>query len=47
MSSHSLNPAVDTSTSVEKIVPVNKPRCATQLRDPGGGGSAVGRDHFI
>ena len=37
------NPAVDISTSVEKIVPVNKLRCTTQLRDPGGGGINVAR----
>ncbi len=37
------NPAVDISTSVEKIVPVNKLRCTTQLRDPGGGGVNVAR----
>jgi 6-phosphofructokinase 2 len=37
------NPAVDISTSVEKIVPANKLRCTTQLRDPGGGGINVAR----
>ena len=37
------NPAVDISTSVEKIVPVNKLRCTSQLRDPGGGGINVAR----
>ncbi|WP_315798196.1 hexose kinase [Bradyrhizobium sp. SZCCHNRI3043] len=37
------NPAVDVSTSVEKIVPVAKLRGTTQRRDPGGGGINVAR----
>ena len=37
------DPAVDITTSVEKIVPVNKLRCTPQLRDPGGGGVNVAR----
>ena len=37
------NPAVDVSTSVERIVPMLKLRCATQRRDPGGGGVNVAR----
>ena len=37
------NPAVDVSTSVERIVPVAKLRCSPQRRDPGGGGINVAR----
>lgn len=37
------NPAVDLSTSVERIVPVYKLRGASQRRDPGGGGVNVAR----
>jgi 6-phosphofructokinase 2 len=37
------NPAVDLSTSVEKIVPVFKLRGTLQRRDPGGGGINVAR----
>jgi 6-phosphofructokinase 2 len=37
------NPAVDLSTSVDRIVPMLKLRCATQRRDPGGGGINVAR----
>jgi 6-phosphofructokinase 2 len=37
------NPAVDVSTSVERIVPVSKLRCSPQRRDPGGGGINVAR----
>ncbi len=37
------NPAVDLSTSVERIVPVTKLRGTTQRRDPGGGGINVAR----
>ncbi len=37
------NPAVDLSTSVEKIVPVFKLRGRSQRRDPGGGGINVAR----
>ncbi|UFZ07747.1 1-phosphofructokinase family hexose kinase [Bradyrhizobium ontarionense] len=37
------NPAVDVSTTVEKIVPVAKLRGTTQRRDPGGGGINVAR----
>lgn len=37
------NPAVDLSTSVEKIVPVFKLRGTSQRRDPGGGGINVAR----
>jgi 6-phosphofructokinase 2 len=37
------NPAVDLSTSVDKIVPVFKLRGTSQRRDPGGGGINVAR----
>jgi 6-phosphofructokinase 2 len=37
------NPAVDVSTSVERIVPTNKLRCTPSRRDPGGGGINVAR----
>lgn len=38
-----LNPAVDISTSVDRITPAHKLRCATARRDPGGGGINVAR----
>jgi 6-phosphofructokinase 2 len=37
------NPAIDVSTSVDKIVPTRKLRCAAAQRDPGGGGINVAR----
>jgi 6-phosphofructokinase 2 len=37
------NPAVDVSTSVERIVPTSKLRCTAVRRDPGGGGINVAR----
>ena len=37
------NPAVDVSTSVERIVPTSKLRCTAARRDPGGGGINVAR----
>jgi len=37
------NPAVDLSTSVEKIIPTQKLRGTSQRRDPGGGGINVAR----
>ena len=37
------NPAIDLSTSVERIVPERKLRCTPQQRDPGGGGVNVAR----
>jgi 6-phosphofructokinase 2 len=37
------NPAIDTSTSVERIMPVNKLRCAPARRHAGGGGINVAR----
>lgn len=38
-----INPAVDISTSVGKIVPVHKMRCAASRYDPGGGGINAAR----
>ncbi|MCG2626692.1 1-phosphofructokinase family hexose kinase [Bradyrhizobium sp. WYCCWR 13023] len=38
-----INPAVDLSTSVKKMVPYTKMRCAEPQRDPGGGGINVAR----
>ncbi|WP_038959630.1 1-phosphofructokinase family hexose kinase [Bradyrhizobium japonicum] len=38
-----INPAVDISTSVSKMVPYTKMRCAEPQRDPGGGGINVAR----
>jgi 6-phosphofructokinase 2 len=38
-----LNPAVDISTSVDRVRPVHKLRCAKARRDPGGGGINVAR----
>jgi 6-phosphofructokinase 2 len=38
-----INPAVDVSTSVKKMVPFTKMRCAEAHRDPGGGGINVAR----
>ncbi|MFD0641186.1 MULTISPECIES: 1-phosphofructokinase family hexose kinase [Bradyrhizobium] len=38
-----INPAVDISTSVRKMVPFTKMRCAEAQRDPGGGGINVAR----
>ena len=38
-----INPAVDVSTSVRKMVPFTKMRCAEAHRDPGGGGINVAR----
>ena len=38
-----LNPAVDLSTAVERVVPSLKLRCAQPRRDPGGGGVNVAR----
>jgi 6-phosphofructokinase 2 len=38
-----INPAVDVSTSVTKMLPFTKMRCAQALRDPGGGGINVAR----
>jgi 6-phosphofructokinase 2 len=38
-----INPALDVSTSVRKMVPFTKMRCAQAHRDPGGGGINVAR----
>ncbi|MEO8321991.1 MAG: 1-phosphofructokinase family hexose kinase [Bradyrhizobium sp.] len=38
-----INPAVDISTSVKKMQPFTKMRCANAIRDPGGGGINVAR----
>jgi 6-phosphofructokinase 2 len=38
-----VNPALDVSTSVKKLVPFTKMRCAPADRDPGGGGINVAR----
>jgi 6-phosphofructokinase 2 len=38
-----MNPAVDLSTSVARVVPVHKLRCSPAERDPGGGGINVAR----
>ncbi len=38
-----LNPAVDVSTSVARMIPFIKMRCAPAQRDPGGGGINVAR----
>jgi 6-phosphofructokinase 2 len=37
------NPAIDISTSVERIMPIHKLRCAAAQRHPGGGGINVAR----
>lgn len=38
-----LNPTIDVSTSVERLLPVHKLRCGPARRDPGGGGINVAR----
>lgn len=38
-----MNPAVDVSTSVDRVVPIHKLRCGSIQRDPGGGGINVAR----
>ena len=38
-----LNPAVDLSTSVDRVIPERKLRCERPRRDPGGGGINVAR----
>jgi 6-phosphofructokinase 2 len=38
-----INPAIDISTSVKKMMPFTKMRCAPAHRDPGGGGINVAR----
>ena len=36
-----INPALDVSTSVDRVLPVHKLRCKGIQRDPGGGGINV------
>jgi 6-phosphofructokinase 2 len=38
-----INPALDVSTSIDRVVPVHKLRCRGLQRDPGGGGINVAR----
>lgn len=38
-----MNPAIDTSTVVDRVVPTHKLRCHNVQRDPGGGGINVAR----
>ncbi len=38
-----MNPSIDLSVSVERVVPFHKLRCAAARRDPGGGGINVAR----
>ena len=38
-----INPAIDLSVSVERVVPLHKLRCSAARRDPGGGGINVAR----
>ena len=38
-----MNPAIDVSTTVDRMTPVHKLRCASAQRDPGGGGINVAR----
>jgi 6-phosphofructokinase 2 len=37
------NPAIDLSTTVDRVMPILKMRCSAQKRDPGGGGVNVAR----
>jgi 6-phosphofructokinase 2 len=37
------NPAIDVSTSIDKVMPIRKLRCTPAQRDPGGGGINVAR----
>src|SRR6516165_5433531 len=37
------NPALDLSTTIDRVVPTVKLRCTAQRRDPGGGGINVAR----
>lgn len=36
-----MNPSIDISTSVDRVMPLRKLRCAATKRDPGGGGINV------
>jgi 6-phosphofructokinase 2 len=38
-----MNPAIDASTSVERVTPDDKLRCDALRREPGGGGINVAR----
>lgn len=38
-----INPSIDASTSVDRVAPIHKLRCAAPHRDPGGGGINVAR----
>lgn len=38
-----MNPAIDASTAVDRVVPIHKLRCHGTRRDPGGGGINVAR----
>jgi 6-phosphofructokinase 2 len=38
-----INPAVDVSTTVDRVEPVRKLRCSAERREPGGGGINVAR----
>jgi len=38
-----MNPTIDVSTTIEEMSPVNKLRCESEQRDPGGGGINVAR----
>ncbi len=38
-----MNPSIDISTSVERVMPIRKLRCTAAKRDPGGGGINVAR----
>jgi 6-phosphofructokinase 2 len=38
-----MNPSIDISTSVDRVMPIRKLRCAASRRDPGGGGINVAR----
>jgi 6-phosphofructokinase 2 len=38
-----MNPAIDVSTSVDRVMPIRKLRCSVMKRDPGGGGINVAR----
>ena len=38
-----INPAIDISTSVDRVAPIRKLRCKPPQRDPGGGGINVAR----
>ena len=38
-----INPSIDISTSIDRVMPVRKLRCSAARRDPGGGGINVAR----